>query len=721
MSDELLYTSAPRGLRPGTSGFCTVAVTGGLGPAWVERLESMGGYKPLYPAGDARAADNPVAYAYARVAVAGKTRSVLSRACFSGFDHTGRTNKFVHYLLPGDVERGPGGPAWAMRQRGVMDQAWDGGEPHAIDAGRPLPADRPPAAPAKAWAKAAGDAAWAAALAGVAEEDPAAVVYLVYPAGTDVLALFDEAIRLLPSGRRWSVTFNTYLTEQPAGGAACAWRGVVAGTPAAKAARGRVIDLTALDPSQLPTGPLADAARTGRPAAAEVESPPPGRTVRPRPAAGAGAGATAPYSVAASATAQPPTRVPPSVPSNVRLAADPGRGRRVAAILSVAAGLLLLVAAGGAWFALNHFRAEAEVRELVKQLNDAAFAPDFAAGEKVWTQAQEQAKERSAAVRPEVADAYDRLVKAETRWWVGRLDAATAAQDFTAGKQRWEEAQKRGAANGIEVMEARGRFDDAEARWWVARLDAATATPNFDDGKEAWQQVKDQNVADRAKVTEAHERFDDAEARWWASQLDAATAAANFPAGEEAWRQVEGQDIAGRKEVAEAHDRLVNAETRSLVAQLDAAAAAQKFTDGEKAWQEAQKRKIAHGPEVKEAHGRLVASKARWWVAQLDAATAFDAAEKAWRQVENRAASTKQKDEARDRLNAARERYKRAIHGVFGEVRQSLAGDWNRVPAPARHRIERTLRAAGSMIPTRKSPTSQATSRPANIKPKGGN
>ena len=46
MALELVYTSAERGLRPGTSGFCTVAMTRGLPPALVPRLEALGGYRP---------------------------------------------------------------------------------------------------------------------------------------------------------------------------------------------------------------------------------------------------------------------------------------------------------------------------------------------------------------------------------------------------------------------------------------------------------------------------------------------------------------------------------------------------------------------------------------------------------------------------------------------------------------------------------------------------
>lgn len=294
MSDELFYTSVPRGLRPGASGFCTVAATAGLGPAWVARLEAISGYKPRYPVGDPREGDNPVAHSHVRLSVAGQTRSVLTRAAAAGADHTGRSNVFVHHVLPSDRERGTAGPAWAMRQLGLMDEAWDGGEPRTLAAGRPLPSGRPAPTPASAWQRETGEAAWAAALAGPAVVDAGSVVYVVYAPGTDVLALFDEAIRLMPEPQRWLVTFNTYFTEAPAAGTACAWRGVMAGTPAAALARGTVIDLTNLDPSSIPTGPLAEQARTGQPAAMtarpslldDLDAPVPGVTLASQPAAG---------------------------------------------------------------------------------------------------------------------------------------------------------------------------------------------------------------------------------------------------------------------------------------------------------------------------------------------------------------------------------------------------------------------------------------------------
>ena len=61
MTQELIYTSAPRGLKPGSHGFCTVAVTQGMPPNLAERLEALSGYRHVYPPQDPQAELNPIA------------------------------------------------------------------------------------------------------------------------------------------------------------------------------------------------------------------------------------------------------------------------------------------------------------------------------------------------------------------------------------------------------------------------------------------------------------------------------------------------------------------------------------------------------------------------------------------------------------------------------------------------------------------------------------
>ncbi len=280
MSQELIYTSAPRGLKPGSKGFCTVAQTAGLSAAWAERLESLSGYRPVYPLGDARSADNPVALAHWRVTVpgGGGPRSVLSRVRFAGADYSGRSNKLARHVVLDPAEQSPAGPAWTLLHDRA-DAAWSG-EARQLPAGPAVPqGDRPPSV-ATSWARLAGDAGWAAALADAFAADPARPAVLIYPpnlSADQILRLFEESLSLLPARQRWSVTFNTYFTDLPLN-LTCAWRGVVAGTAAADAARverrALVLDLSKLAAPPAPIGRLADAARAGTgPATAAKTAP----------------------------------------------------------------------------------------------------------------------------------------------------------------------------------------------------------------------------------------------------------------------------------------------------------------------------------------------------------------------------------------------------------------------------------------------------------------
>ena len=106
MAQELIYTSAKRGLRPGTRGFCTVAYTRGMRPESIQLLESLSAYKGLYAAHDPRAMRSPVAFSHYRYKVAARNVSVLSRIGTTGADHTLRTNKVAHHVVLSNREIG---------------------------------------------------------------------------------------------------------------------------------------------------------------------------------------------------------------------------------------------------------------------------------------------------------------------------------------------------------------------------------------------------------------------------------------------------------------------------------------------------------------------------------------------------------------------------------------------------------------------------------------
>jgi hypothetical protein len=229
MSLELYYTSADRGLKPHSRGFCTVARTDVMPTAVVERLESLSQYQPLYLGGSSLADRNPVSWSHWKIQVGSRTRSVLSRVAFVGPDYTGRPSKFAHHVLIEPGEQDPQGPVAMMLDPQVIKTAWKG-EPELL-ASRSL-SGRSAAKPSNA----SGELGISTRLARSFQDEPERPLYVVYDPATDLLPTLSGAIALLPSALRWQVTFSTYFTELPAG-MKCAWRCVIRGTPSADAAR----------------------------------------------------------------------------------------------------------------------------------------------------------------------------------------------------------------------------------------------------------------------------------------------------------------------------------------------------------------------------------------------------------------------------------------------------------------------------------------------------
>ena len=258
MALELIYTSAVRGLRAGTSGFCTVAMTKGLPPALVPRLEALGGYR-AGPSGN-----GPNAYCFWRVETATGIAHVLSIVGPAPPDHTARSNKIATYLVLAPDELVPAGPAWLLSQPALLRSSWSGA-PAWIDAPVRVPTTRDTGPrPCAAWQAATGDAGWAGVLASAFLRDQARPIHVIYGAAIEPLPLVEEAIRLLPEWARWRATFSTYFL-QPVAGTPCAWRFCLDGTPAADAARqskGLVIDITRTA-GPAPESRFARMARTG--------------------------------------------------------------------------------------------------------------------------------------------------------------------------------------------------------------------------------------------------------------------------------------------------------------------------------------------------------------------------------------------------------------------------------------------------------------------------
>lgn len=351
MTQEIVFTSAPQGLAPGSNGFCTVICTDGMSDNLTERLEMLSGYRHAFTPGDRKA---PVNYRHLRIKVSGRDYSVLSRICDAGHDYSQRSNKLAHHVALDASELVAAGPATVLATPSLFVPRWDGSV-KAVPSGRlpDLPASRP--AICQHWQNLTGDAGWAAVLAhsvSVARPKPISVIF---PQGCDTLPLVVEALNLIPPAMRWNVTFSTYFTKAIAG-SDILWRFVLDQTKQADALRNsphaKVIDLAG-GLGAPPDNSYSNAARTGTPAAgysdhfaagagpvsaATARTPMKMRAEKPRPAPSADQ-SDAWYGqddFGAAGTAMPP--MPPQLPQRVPW-------YRKTATIVIAGILLLLVAA----------------------------------------------------------------------------------------------------------------------------------------------------------------------------------------------------------------------------------------------------------------------------------------------------------------------------------------------------------------------------------------
>ncbi|WP_203329156.1 GAP1-N2 domain-containing protein [Candidatus Laterigemmans baculatus] len=347
MSVELLYTSAPRGLRQGSRGFCTVLSTAGMPLNLANRLESLSGYRQLFPPQHPQASENPVAYSHFRISLSGQSLSVLSRVGDYGTDYSGRTNKIAHHVVVDAAEAPAAGPAWLLRHSGVMRSNWDGNcETPATGPAIPQ-GDQQPAI-CHAWQSITGDAGWGGVVAEALTVRSSKPTWIVYSLAqqSKLLELIDESIALLPASERWQATFSTYAANLSPD-IDCRVRCVVEGSEEARlaAARGQVIDLT-VDLQPAPSSAFTERAQTGAPAAHEFRA-----STAPEPDARALAYADTPLPAPPPGkdTLSPPPspalrsrRLPPGPP--LEKAPTASRNLKAAYIL----GALLAVLAGSA-------------------------------------------------------------------------------------------------------------------------------------------------------------------------------------------------------------------------------------------------------------------------------------------------------------------------------------------------------------------------------------
>ena len=232
-----------KGLQAGKSGFCTVACTPGMSAPLVRFLESLSGYRHLYPPGTEQAKGNPVVYANLKTKVGGRSYQILSRVGDAGLDYSNRSNKIAHHLAIKDTSALSCGPSEILSKPGLLVSQWD--RPSEKLPPRSIDVAVDPPARCQTWEAVTGDAGWAGEVLEGLEEKRA--IYLIVDSTTPALSLLKEVLALLPRHKQWQTTFSTFFTKLPPN-VECNIRCVIAGSPEATAARrsqsNLILDLT---------------------------------------------------------------------------------------------------------------------------------------------------------------------------------------------------------------------------------------------------------------------------------------------------------------------------------------------------------------------------------------------------------------------------------------------------------------------------------------------
>ncbi|MEZ0298660.1 MAG: hypothetical protein ACAI35_19605 [Candidatus Methylacidiphilales bacterium] len=223
MPQQLIFTSAIRGLRPGTTGYCTVSRSNGMREMLETKLEQFSTFQHQ------RTSPHPYIAAHRILDLRGSPYHVLSRISDAGLDHTSRTNFIAHHVVlqPFELSELPDPATILHNWTGWLTQ-WTGepGPSTDVDLLPSLAALAPsapnPGEPAQAWTAATGNPAYADLLVPAGLIPTAA---LVTPRGrelADLLPLISESLVRAASDNysttppAWQIPFTTWLQPKDA-------------------------------------------------------------------------------------------------------------------------------------------------------------------------------------------------------------------------------------------------------------------------------------------------------------------------------------------------------------------------------------------------------------------------------------------------------------------------------------------------------------------------
>jgi hypothetical protein len=236
MPQQLIYTSAPRGIVAGRSGHCTVARSALMREALMLQLEKFCYYQHLSLSGGQ---ERPI-FSCRIVDIRGTRFHVLSRIQDAGLDFTGRTNFIAHHLVftPEEIRQYPTPPvilrewpgwvkSWTKEPQSLENESWT--DLIALAGKSNIPA--------QTWQRVTGDAVNGY---GLLEARTGASFRVDDQTDETVLELIAESLELLEvrDSRRdfrsaaWNYTFTTSMQEQD-NPADFRWRCIHSDNPAA--------------------------------------------------------------------------------------------------------------------------------------------------------------------------------------------------------------------------------------------------------------------------------------------------------------------------------------------------------------------------------------------------------------------------------------------------------------------------------------------------------
>lgn|GEM_PF-6230759 len=141
MADQIIFTSAVRGIKPGASGYCTVLRSPGIRAALEQALEKLSVFEHT------KCNRDRVTYSYRQIEIRDTTYYALSRISDTDKDYTGRTNFLAHHLVFQKEEMPDLSPADILLNWSGWCQQWRGEpreEPVDVQSLQQTPAINPP-------------------------------------------------------------------------------------------------------------------------------------------------------------------------------------------------------------------------------------------------------------------------------------------------------------------------------------------------------------------------------------------------------------------------------------------------------------------------------------------------------------------------------------------------------------------------------------------------